>query len=94
MSIGENKVQEWLMRLLLKPQIIIMKKCKSNISLLSAFNCPCRVRDKSELESKRPHSLTLVRVHQLHCHQARLLARICRRACHATASQEVLFSSR
>lgn len=32
---------------------IIMKNCKSNISLLSAFNCPCRVTDKSEPESNR-----------------------------------------
>lgn len=38
---------------------IIMKNCKSNISLLSVFICPCRVRDKSELESERPHRVSL-----------------------------------
>ena len=68
-----------------------IRKIMKNISLLM-FNCPCRVRDKSELESKR--RLTLVHLHHFHCHQACLSAPIDQHACHATASQEVLFSSR
>lgn len=38
---------------------IMKKNCKRNISLLIAFNCPCRFRDKSELESKRPHRVSV-----------------------------------
>lgn len=53
LSVGENKVQEWLVRLSLEPQILLWKTGKSNIWLLSAFNCPCAQSDKSKLESKR-----------------------------------------